>query len=102
MATTGQTIVRTDKDSGARSTVTRAKALELLAANHGVADVAPLLDAATESHPAETPFALYWPVATAERTAGEAIANAVSSFHLGLVTQAELAKSIDDALKAYR
>lgn len=97
-----QTVIRVDKQDGARSTMARRQALNNLAGSY-LGPVAPILDAATEANPAETPFALYWPVTTAaERTAGEAIAAAVASFHFGRSTQAELAKAIDDALRVYR
>lgn len=61
MATADQTIMRRSKDDGHTHPVSRESALERLGGCY--ADPAIALDDATEQAPAQTPFAVYWPVA---------------------------------------
>jgi hypothetical protein len=100
MATAEQTIIRRDKGDGNTHPVSRDFAIERLAGCY--TDPVLALASATESAPAQTPFAVYWPEAVTGKTAGEQIAHAMWLFNGGTIGERELAATIDSALRSYR
>lgn len=98
MTGVGDTFIRLDKRTGECTTVSRADLLGPVGAT------AERLDGATEAAPVQTPVASYWPTmaVVTERTAGQAIAHAMSRFIHDEIGQSGLAMAIDDALRTYR